>query len=587
VGIKKRKLIANYKKYRILFSALYFVLCSFTSFAQEKESTEIHKTKSSATIGGINYYLHTVEKGQTLFAIAKFYKIEVNDLVIENPEAIDGLKPGQILKIPIQKKKTVKSEVVDTSNCIVHVVEKGQTLYSITKQYNVSDDVLKKLNPELLNGLKTGQKILIPSNKPKVESTSVVATTSTTTTTTTTTAPSNLKEGTIVTQNIQKLEAADRISTSSIYKGEIKEEYNVAFFLPFHADEANAIEMEALLKGESQFPNKTNVALQFYEGALLAIDSLKKLKLNAKIFVFDVDDSDSLNMLTLLKKPELLAMDLIIGPLYGSSFMPVAKFAKENGIAIVSPFTQVNKILFENPYVCKVSPSITLQIEKMAGYVVDSFQTQNIVLVNGGGLAKDLSFYNSFKKTANDLLIQRGALKADSIKEAKGLAGLQAMLSTTKINVVVLPSSNQSFVTDFISKLYSMRDKYKIVLFGLQSWINYDNLDFEYLNGISLHVPSNHFIDYENVTTRKFVLDYRAKFKTEPELFSYQGFDVTFFFLNALKQNGSGLLNNLSQLKYTGIETNYQFSQFPIDSGFENKHVFIVKYQDYKLVKAN
>jgi hypothetical protein len=48
-----------------------------------------------------------------------------------------------------------------------------------------------------------------------------------------------------------------------------------------------------LLKGESQLPNKTNVALQFYEGALLAIDSLKKLKLNAKIFVFDVDDSDS------------------------------------------------------------------------------------------------------------------------------------------------------------------------------------------------------------------------------------------------------------------------------------------------------
>ena len=562
---------------------MYLVLCAGSSFAQEKESTEIHKTKSSATIGGINYYLHTVEKGQTLFAIAKFYKIEVNDLVIENPEAIDGLKPGQVLKIPIQKKKTVKSEVVDTSNCIVHIVEKGQTLYSITKQYNVSDDVLKKLNPELFNGLKTGQKILIPSNKPKAEPTAVVLTTNTTSST----LNSNLKEVVTVTNNIQKLEAADRVSASHTYKGELKDEYNVAFFLPFHADEANAIEMEALLKGEAQFPNKTNVALQFYEGAMLAIDSLKKLKLNAKIFVFDVDDRDSLNMLSLLKKPELLEMDLIIGPLYGSSFMPVAKFAKENGIAIVSPFTQVNKILFENPYVCKVSPSITLQIEKMAGYVVDSFQTQNIVLVNGGGLAKDLSFYNSFKKTANDLLFQRGAPRADSIKEAKGLAGLQLMLSTTKVNVVVLPSSNQSFVTDFISKLYSMRDKYKIVLFGLQSWINYDNLDYEYLNGISLHIPSNHFIDYDNITTQDFVNSYRDKFKTEPELFSFQGFDVTYFFLNALKQNGSGLLNNLTQLKYTGIESNYEFSQFPVDSGFENKHVFIVKYQDYKLVKAN
>lgn len=575
-GNKKMKLIASYKKYRILFSTLSFVLCIGSSFAQEKESTEIHKTKSSATIGGINYYLHTVEKGQTLFAIAKFYKIEVNDLVIENPEAIDGLKPGQVLKIPIQKKKAVKSEAVDTSNCIVHIVEKGQTLYSITKQYNVTDDVLKKINPELLNGLKTGQKILIPSNKPKIESTPIAIN-----------QLNSVKEVATTTNNIQKLEAADRISTSNTYKGEIKEEYNVAFFLPFHADEANAIDMEALLKGESQFPNKTNVALQFYEGALLAIDSLKKLNLSAKIFVFDVDDSDSLSIVTLLKKPELLAMDLIVGPLYGSSFMPVAKFAKENGIAIVSPFTQVNKILFENPYVCKVSPSITLQIEKMATYVVDSFQTQNIVLVNGGGLAKDISFYNSFKKATNDLLSQRGALKADSIQEAKGLAGLQAMLNTSKVNVVVLPSSNQSFVTDFISKLYSMREKYKIVLFGLPSWMNYDNLDFEYLNGISLHMPSNHFIDYNNTVTQNFVKSYRERFKTEPELFSFQGFDVTYFFLNALKQNGSGLLNNLTQLKYTGIESNYEFSQFPVDSGFENKHVFIVKYQDYKLVKAN
>jgi LysM repeat protein/ABC-type branched-subunit amino acid transport system substrate-binding protein len=577
-------LIANFNKYLLSFAAFYLLLFSGISYSQEKESTEVHKTKSSAIIGGVNYYLHTVEKGQTLFAIAKFYKIEVNDLVIENPDAIDGLKPGQVLKIPIQKKKAVKSEVIDTSNCIVHIVEKGQTLYSITKQYNVTDEVLKKLNPELLNGLKTGQKILIPSNKPKTESTPTVVTTNKETITSTGT---NLKEVAVVNQTNQKLEAADRLPAPSVYKGEMKKEYNVAFFLPFHADEANAIDLEALLKGETQFPNKTNVALQFYEGALLAVDSLKKLKLNANITVFDVDDRDSLSIVALLKKPELLAMDLIIGPLYGASFMPVAKFAKENNIAIVSPFTQVNKILFENPYVCKVSPSITLQIEKMAGYVVDSFQTQNIILVAGGGLAKDISFYNSFKKTANDLFMQRGASKADSIKEAKGLAGLQALLSTTKTNVVVLPSSNQSYVTDFISKLYAMRDKYKIVLFGLQSWMNYDNLDFEYLNGISLHVPSNHFIDYENGTTQKFVLDYRAKFKTEPELFSFQGFDVTFFFLNALQQNGSGLLNNLAQLKYTGIETNYQFSQFPIDSGFENKHVFIVKYQDYKLVKAN
>ncbi len=573
------------KKFTYLFSVftLYLLLCSSSVIAQEKESTDIHKTKSSATIGGVKYYLHTVEKGQTLFAIAKFYKIEVNDLVIENPEAIDGIKPGQILRIPVEKKVVVKQEQgVDTSNCIIHTVEKGQTLYSITKQYGVTDEVLKKLNPELLNGLKTGQKIKIPSNKPKPTTAVVTATTDKI-------IVEEKAKGKILDQSSTptKIEAADRIiSPAKKYNGELKDEYNIAFFLPFHADESNAIEIEKLVKGEEQFSNKTKVALEFYEGAKLAIDSLKKEKLNAKIFVYDVDDKDSLGVLTLLKKPELASMDLIIGPLYGSSFMPVAKFAKENEIPIVSPFTQVNKILFENPYVCKVSPSVTLQVERMATYVVDSFQTQNIVLVNGGGLAKDVPFYNSFKKTANDYLMSKSTTKKDTIKEAKGLSGLQSLLSTTQVNVVVLPSSNQSFVTEFISKLYALRDKYKIVLFGLQSWMNYDNLDFEYLNTVSLHTPSNTFVDYNNPKVKTFIKNYRESYKTEPDHFSFQGFDVTYFFINALKQNGTGFLNNLDQLKYNGLDANFEFSQFPVESGFENKYVFIQRYQDYQLVKA-
>ncbi len=573
-------------KLTYLFSVftLHLLLCSSTVFAQEKESTDIHKTKSSATIGGVKYYLHTVEKGQTLFAIAKFYKIEVNDLVIENPEAIDGIKPGQILRIPAEKKVVVKDEPsIDTSNCIIHTVEKGQTLYSIIKQYGVSDEVLKKLNPELLNGLKTGQKIKIPSNKPKAETAVVTPVTNKEV------VEEKAKEK-IIDQSttIPKVEAVDKVTgTSKKYNGELKDEYNIAFFLPFHADESNAIEIEKLVKGEEHFSNKTKVALEFYEGARLAIDSLKKEKLNAKIFVYDVDDKDSLGVLNLLKKPELASMDLIIGPLYGSSFMPVAKFAKENEIPIVSPFTQVNKILFENPFVCKVSPSITLQVERMATYVIDSFQTQNIVLVNGGGLAKDIPFYNSFKKTANDYLLGRSANKKDTIKEAKGLSGLQLMLSTTQVNVVVLPSSNQSFVTEFISKLNALRDKYKIVLFGLQTWMNYDNLDFEYLNTVSLHTPSNTFIDYNNPKVKTFIKNYRESYKTEPDHFAFQGFDVTYFFMNALKQNGTGFLNNLGQLKYNGLDANFEFSQFPVESGFENKYVFIQKYQDYKLVKAN
>lgn len=549
-------------------------------FAQEKESSDIHKTRSSATIGGVRYYLHTVEKGQTLFAIAKFYGTDVNEVVIENPDAIDGIKPGQVLKIPIEKKK-VNASTVDTSNYILHKVEQGQTLYAITKHYGVDAEKLRLLNPELKDGLKTGQIIKIPSNKPKLVTATVAAGSST--------PVIGAEKKTPITAStpVTSMEAADHVTISNTsYKGEKKSEYNIAFFLPFHATEANALDMDKLIKGDIQFPNKTNVALQFYEGALLAIDSLKKQHFNARIFVYDIDDSDSMNLVNVLKKPELAEMDLMVGPLYGSSFIPFSKFAKEHEIPIVSPFTQVNKILFNNPYVCKVSPSVTLQIEQMALYAVDSFHTQNIILVNNGN-PKELAFFNAFKTAANKALLDKGHTAADTVKEVFGLGGISNAISSTKVNVVVLPSNNQSYVTEFIGKLNVMKEKNNIVLFGLQNWNNYDNLDIEYLNNLTLHTPANNFVDYENVQTKQFIKNFREHYKTEPDNYSYEGFDITYYFLSALQSGGSGFMNTLAANKQKCLDTNFNFSQFPGDSGFENKFVYILKYKDYKQVKAN
>ncbi len=571
----------------MIFCALLLVFNVAVSSAQE--STEIHKTRSSATIGGIKYYLHTVEKGQTLFAIAKFYGIDVNDLVIENPDAIDGLKPGQILKIPFDKKKTTFA-ATDTSSYIMHKVEPGQTLYSITKQYGVDAEKLKLLNPELKDGLKAGQMLKVPSNKPKTETPVVAKTNDPKTpaaTTVTTPKPVTAFTTTPATTGDNPNVVSDRIITGTTdYKGEKKSSYNIAFFLPFHISEANEMDLDKLVHGDIQFSNKTEVALHFYEGALLAIDSLKKMHFNAKVYVYDIDDSDSLNILNILKKPELATMDLMIGPLYGSSFIPFSKYAKEHQIAIVSPFTQVNKILFNNPYVCKVAPSATLQIEQMANYVIDTFQTQNIILVNSG-ILRDAGLYNTFKATANKALSEKGHATADSVKEVSGLSGVQSALSATKTNIVILPSSNQSYVTEFIGKLNNMTEKHDIILCGLQNWTSYDNLDLEYLNNLSLHIPANNFVDYDNAQSKQFIKNYREKYKTEPENYSYQGFDITYYFLAALQNNGSGFLNALSNNKQQCMMTNFSFAQFPPDSGFENKSVYILKYNDYKLVKAN
>lgn len=578
----------------ILIYTLFLILNSHLSYSQEKNAKSVSQSKNSTVINGVKYYLHTVEKGQTLFAIAKSYDLSLNDIVIENPEAIDGIQPGQVLKIPVKKIKKIESApIADAADYTMHKVESGQTLYSIAKQYETSVEKIKNLNPELKDGLKGGQTLKIALLKPKKEPLIITKISSKT-------VEKSVEKPVSKTKEVISMGPADSITTfyanhknlisdtitssHMIYSGELKEEYNIAFFLPFHAKDANEISTENIIKGDAQLPTKSTIALQFYEGALLAIDSLKKL--NAKVFVYDIDDQDSLNIINILKKPELKEMNLMIGPLYGSSFMPVAKFAKEHAIPIVSPFTQVNKVLFDNLYVCKVLPSNAMQVEQMAHFVIDSFQKQNIILVNNGN-PKEVSFFNVFKNIANKALKNAGYKASDSLKEAKSSAMIESMLNPGKVNVIVLPSNNQSYVTEFISKLTPMLDKYKIILFGLQSWINYDNLDFEYLNKLSVHIPSNNYIDYQNPATQNFIKNYYEKFKTDPELYAYQGFDITSYFISSLQKYGSGFLNNIVDNKYQGIETNFNFMQYPLDSGFENKFVYILKYQENKLVKAN
>src|SRR5690606_16187492 len=79
---------------------LFFFIIPFLSQAQEKKA-DVPKSKKIEVIDGRKYYLHSVEKGQTLYAISKVYSVSVNDIVIENPEAIDGISQGQLLRIPV------------------------------------------------------------------------------------------------------------------------------------------------------------------------------------------------------------------------------------------------------------------------------------------------------------------------------------------------------------------------------------------------------------------------------------------------------------------------------------------------------
>jgi LysM repeat protein len=141
-------------------------------------------SESPKPSGNTELISHTVEKGETLFSIAKKYNVTMDNLKSSNEKLVQkGLQPGQILMINLKNdsspvldeasistgaatvRETHETVSVSAGTEIKHKVEKGETLYSLSKKYNVNVDDLKAQNEQLLTkGLQVGQVLTIKAN---------------------------------------------------------------------------------------------------------------------------------------------------------------------------------------------------------------------------------------------------------------------------------------------------------------------------------------------------------------------------------------------------------------------------------------
>ena len=124
-----------------------------TCKAQQK-STEIQ------TINGTRFYIHKIEKKQSLYSISRLYKVPLDTLFALNPELKAGAKAGQQIRIPVVNAKSADA-AADSAKYITHTIARGETIYSISRRYNLTEKQLVALNPSLSAGAKEGQVIIV------------------------------------------------------------------------------------------------------------------------------------------------------------------------------------------------------------------------------------------------------------------------------------------------------------------------------------------------------------------------------------------------------------------------------------------
>lgn len=637
-------------KFKFFFFGLFFAFFLAGIFVDAQEAPVIiTRSNDKVVIEGKVYYIHVVKKGETLFSISRAYNVSQKDILIENPSAHSGLQIDQSLKIPYSAES--EQPLLDAGEYIIHRVEQGQTLFSLSQSYQVKIEEIVALNPGVDEVLRVGDNLRIPRrgfapqkegfppdddrfHYHKVEKGETLYSLS--------------KRYNVSIRDIRRanrkliwgLKAGEFISIPKIPDFYDEDEktpdliadtlqiekpvfdslgfyelapdpkclefdyfkdgrtFHVALFLPLFlsrnfpqetiSDETTASGRVVSLTDAEVF-SQTLPYLEFYEGARIAIDSLRKAGLSVNLYVWDSERNGN-KLREILNSWEFRDIDLIVGPFFPEEVAIVSNYARQNQIPIVTPVSTQKDFLLGNPYLYQVTPSVLAELEQSSLFLTD-FPANNFVIIHKNDpdeienvqRMKDYLFRHFSMKNEFNQVVIKEIIANDSLP-----VNIEQSLNRGNDNFVVMVSKNQAFITDIVNRLNILSNTYSISLFGMYDWQRYTNLDIEYFHNLTLHYSAPSYVDYSKPEVKKFLKEFRKLYKAEPSEYGFLGFDVFYYFLNALKSFGPDFTTCLPYMKIGLVHGDFMFRKMNEEGGFENHGLSIIRFnKDYSVVKLN
>lgn len=569
---------------KLFFVLFVFVVCQNFIKAQVEKSTKIE------VINGVEYYMHEIQKGQTFYGISKIYNVPVDTIIAYNPEAGTKLKIGSYIKIPTYKKRVPKNETKQTNNNTQkpvavpsqwHTVSQGESLYSISKKYNTNVETIKKLNPGISESLSIGQKIEVPSTKPANQTSNEIKTQvlpkdtliQTTVITPKTEVKTEIKTLPKDTLNIKNAQAKNKIE-NDIY---------IALMVPLYTSQIQNINL-GNIKSPTDITNTESFRfIQFYLGFLEGLKQFENKGINIHLNVYDVSEGVPA-VKKIISEPGFSKTHLIVGPLFASTFVHVQKWAEDNGVYIINPFTMQSNIVGKSPFSIKLTCEQNAKCKNITNTIETQFPDANIILLHNKNsdttsidLLKNHFSNTKFKNTVKEVIFNE-----------KGVAAIKENYIENKPNIIINFLSGEATITNYVRRLYELKLD-SIYIFCPSDWLAYDNIETEYLQFLNAHFYGDYFVDYRNDKTQEFVSDFIALYGTEPTVdgYAFQGYDIATFFVGAMTKYKDNWINNLDKNNDSLLSLKLTLTKSTFASGLENRDLQIIKICNFELIPSS
>lgn len=527
------------------------------------------------------FFYHKLKPGETVYSLARNYGVSVQEITDSNPGVeINKLPVGYEIAIPRRTVKQTSEEIqVQEKGFLEHRVVKGETLSSIAEKYGISVRDIRRENKGVIFP-HVNDILRIPVTRAPEVKEEIIE-----------------KADTVISAEKPLIEVPVGITPVKNLKGE----FNVAVLLPFNTYE-NSIRTETdssqIIKGKPVY--KTTLRpdewiypqsvgfIELYQGILLAADTLRSLGLDINIFAYDTQNDDETPE-KLIENGSLRNMDLIIGPVYSRNLVKIAEYAERYRIPVVSPVNLIsNQPLAGNPNLFMAIPSVEVAQDAIIRKAAEC-RNSNFVFIHTDSSGEDeatIAYRNKLIRELDSahgpdtlrfrelLFISRSALPADSINR------LEHTLSLRHENVIIIASEDHPVLSEIIMSLHSLSRKYQIKLIGLPAVRELVNLDPKLYFDLGIELFSYYWIDYNKPDVKAFLKKYRNKYLTEPVETSYAwiGYDILYYFLSGLSIHGKDFIRHPEIHNPELLQTKFYFNRKNEDNGFENYHLYLIKY---------
>lgn len=560
----------------IMLSAALSVGAASSAYSQDYVNTPVEISKEKVKIDGKICYSHIVLEKQTLYSISKAYEVSIDDIYRFNPSVKEnGLKKNSIIIIPSQE--ALKAESAK-NEVVAQKTAKTETTAAAKEEVKVAEQQKPVAEKSEKKAKQEAQRIHVAKWYEDLDVISETYGVSV--------------EEIMAANNLTGRKLGKRQKLIIPYPGETVEKPTEQTFVEKVVEIAQDIKAEiedtivAIIPKSDvsativlPLTNENGEAnrnnMDFYCGALLAVYDLANNGVDCKLNVFDINGGKSYPSIDNLSNS-----DVIIGPVSSADLTRTLGTVADN-IPVVSPLDpRAEKLVTGHSSLIQIPAPQAAQYNDLVAWMEEEYNKGDRAIMITEKGARQTAITTVIKEALDSSSLAYKSF-AYSILEGRDVTeSLTALMTNEGRNRIIIASESEAFVNDVVRNLNLLiYNNIDLVAYAPSKIRGFETIEVENLHNTSMRVSLSYYIDYETPEVKEFLMKYRSLYNTEPNQFAFQGYDVTKYIVDLCSKYGKNWIKHVERNDANMLQSTLNLRKQPI-GGYQNLGIRRIVYEN-------